>query len=67
MRQIMVRLVQLGALILLGGCSLAISGETRARLRHAFANGRNPNVQLGDVSFKAARDLQNSLSPFTVR
>ncbi len=60
-------MVGLGAILALAGCSMAMSGETRYRLHHAFANGASANPRLGDVSFRSEKDLFYSLTPLSFR
>lgn len=63
MRRMVLAVAGLGTLLALGGCSLALSRETRAQLHHAMANGADANPQLGNLSFKAQKDLYYSLTP----
>ncbi len=67
MRRISMTIIGLGALLALGGCSMALNGEARYRLHRAFANGQSVDPQLGDVGFAAQRTLHDQLTPLRMR
>lgn len=62
MRRTVMTIVGLGVALALGGCSLALSRETRAQLHRAMANGADANPQLGNLNFRAEKDLYYSLT-----
>lgn len=63
MRRTIMTIAGFGALVALGGCSLALSRETRAQLHHAMANGADANPRLGAIDFRSEKALYYSLTP----
>lgn len=63
MRRIITMIAGFGALLALGGCSLALSPETRAQLHRAMANGADANPRLGALDFRSEKALYYSLTP----